>query len=203
MISVKALVRAMLKRMVKEQVKPTVVTKTSEGWSACISFTNIPHSLLTVMTVTMMWDGEKKVYKPTPDFQEMMTILEKRLEESRKEYESTKSIHEDDRLDCSEGIVFDETPYDLFEPTWKWMTKYKDWYSKLNVHRCFFIPKNSILITLKHLLVHELLGGFWTKGIKQVSIKLPELPNGLVPAANRISGELHINTYEYRPTPAK
>lgn len=196
-------VKTLLKHMTKEQVKPIRVTKLSKGWSACISFTNIPHSLLAVVTVTMMLDGEKRVFKPTSDFQEAMTILEERLEESRKEYESTKSILDEERLDCSGAISYDDAPYDLFEPTWKWMLEYKDWYSKLNVHRCYFIPKNSVMITLKHLLVHNLLGGFWTKGIEQISIKLPELPGGLVPAANRISGELHLNTYEYNPTPAK
>lgn len=193
-------VKTLLKHMTKEQVKPVRVTKVSNGWSACISFTNIPHSLLAVMTVTMLRDGEKRVFKPTTGFQEAMTILEERLEESRKEYESTKSIPDNERLDCSGAISYDDTLYDLFEPTWDWMLKYKDWYSKLSVHRCYFVPKNSILITLKHLLVHDLLGGFWTKGIKQISIKLPELPGGLVPGANGISGELHLNTYEYRPT---
>lgn len=199
-------VKTMLRRMNQDQIKPIVITKISKGWSACISFTNIPQTLLTVMTVTMMLDGEKRVFRPNndpKDFQELMGILEGRLGESRKEYESTKSILDEERLDCSGAISYDGTSYDLFEPTWRWMLNYDSWYSKLNVHRCYFIPKNSIMITLKHLLVHNLLGGFWTKGIEQVSIKLPELPGGLVPAANRVSGELHLNTYEYNPTPAK
>ena len=166
------------------KAKNIVLNEGRGEWGICFNFLNIPETPITLMTATIMKSGRKLAGLPTDNFKLAMMKVEDRLAESDKEYAKSTSFLKSERVTAK---VFDE----WFVPTWTWMDD--DWYKQVKVHRCYFVPQNSIRIILKHMIVNEMLEDMNEQGIKEISLRIPKHRNQM--PDNGICGNFYMNTY--------
>lgn len=100
-----------------------ISAKNKSKWSElslCVNIIEIPETELSVLTVSVLYDGKRRNAMPTMDFAHMMNTIEDII-----------------------GYVHDERDYgDMNDYVCTTLAKVLDdyWYRVINAHRVFFIP---------------------------------------------------------------